>query len=244
MLTPTPPSASAMSPTPSSGSAMPPTSPSGLNLLIIGAGGGIGRQSTELALQAGHHVTAILRDPLKLPLSHPNLNLVKGDILHPETFEQYLLAADLVISAIGVSGSSLGNDKPTTLYSTGNASLITAMKRTGAKRIFFISASAIEISPVLPFYVRFAEKYIVQKLLKHMYADLREMEKLVKESDLTWTIVRPPRLTDSPATGQYRTAINTFLKNCLKISRGDVAHFMIHNVCNEATYKGIIEIGY
>ncbi len=214
------------------------------NILIIGAAGGIGRQATELALQAGHHVTAVLRDPLKLPLSHPNLNLVKGDILHPETFEQYLLAADLVISAIGVSGGGFGSDKPTTLYSAGNASLITAMKRTGAKRVFFISASAIELSPVLPFYVRFAEKYIVQKLLKHMYADIREMERLVKESDLSWTIVRPPQLTDKAATGRYRTATNTFLKNCLKISRSDVAHFMINNAFNEATYKSIIEIGY
>jgi putative NADH-flavin reductase len=214
------------------------------NILIIGAAGGIGRQSTELALAAGHHVTAILRDPRKLPLSHPNLNLFKGDILHPETYEQHLPATDLVVSAIGVSGSGLGSDKPTTLYSAGNAALIAAMKRTGAKRVFFISASAIEISPALPFYVRLAEKYIVQKLLKHMYADLREMEKLIKESDLSWTIVRPPRLTDKAVTGHYRTAVNSFLKNCLQISRGDVAHFMIHNSFNEATYKGIVEIGY
>lgn len=214
------------------------------NILIIGAAGGIGRQATELALAANHRVTAILRDPGKLPLTHPNLNLVKGDILYPETFEKCLPGADLVISAIGVSGSSLGNDKPTTLYSAGNAALITAMKRTAAARVFFISASAIEISPVLPFYVRLAEKYIVQQLLKHMYADLRAMEKLVKESDLNWTIVRPPRLTDGAATGHYRTAINSFLKNCLKISRGDVAHFMIHNAFNEATYKGVVEIGY
>ncbi|HEY4289556.1 MAG TPA: NAD(P)H-binding protein [Puia sp.] len=214
------------------------------NILIIGANGGIGRQSVDLALKANHHVTAILRDPAKLPLTHPNLTKVKGDIFHPETYHQYLSATDFVISAIGVSGAGFGSDKPTALYSEGNAALIRTLQQAGPKRVFFISASAIEISPVLPFYVRFVEKFIVQKLLKHMYADLGRMEAIIKNSSLEWTIIRPPQLTDKTVTGHYRTAVNTFLKNCLKISRADVAHYMIHNAKNEATYKAVVEIGY
>jgi len=143
-----------------------------------------------------------------------------------------------------IGGGGFGSDKPTTLYSEGNATLINAMEQAGTRRVFFISASAIEISPVLPFYVRFAEKFIVQKLLRHMYADLRQMEALIKKSGLDWTIIRPPHLTDKAVTGHYRTAINSFLKNCLKISRSDVAHFMIHQAHNEAIYKAIVEIGY
>jgi putative NADH-flavin reductase len=212
-------------------------------LLIIGANGGIGRQCVELALQAGHHVTALLRDPTKLDIGHPNLEIIKGDIMRPETFENYLENNDAIISAIGVSGG-FGSDKPTTLYSLGNETLLQTMDKKGIKRAFFISASAIEISPVLPFYVRLAEKYIVQKLLKHMYADLTLMEKLIKESNADWTIIRPPQLSDKPVTGNYRIAINTFLKNCLKISRADVAHFIINNIDNTATYKAVIEIGY
>jgi putative NADH-flavin reductase len=135
-------------------------------------------------------------------------------------------------------------NKPTTLYSDGNRNLLKAMKKRGAKRAFFISASAIEISPVQPFYVRLVTKYIVQKLLGHGYADQRIMEKLIKESDTNWTIMRPPRLTDKPVTGRYRFAINRFLENCLSISRADVAQFMINNINNEATYKATIEIAY
>jgi putative NADH-flavin reductase len=215
-----------------------------MHILILGAAGGIGRQSVELAIANGHHVTAILRNPAKLTLTHPNLTIQKGDILQPDTFEKYLPGIDLVISAIGISGSGFGNDKPTTLYSAGNASLITAMQRAGSRRAFFISASAIEISPVLPFYVRLVAKYIIQRLLKHMYADLRRMEQEIKNSTLDWTIIRPPQLTDKPMTGQYRTAIGSFLKNALKISRADLAHYMLNNATNTATYKSIIEIGY
>ena len=212
-------------------------------LLIIGANGGIGRQCIELALRAGHQVTALLRDPAKLDIGHPNLEIIKGDIMRPETYESHLENKDAVIPAIGVSGG-FGSDKPTTLYSLGNETLLQIMNKKGIQRAFFISASAIEISPVLPFYVRLVEKYIVQKLLKHMYTDLTTMEKLIKESNTNWTIIRPPQLSNKPVTGNYRVAINTFLKNCLKISRADVAHFLVNNIDSAATYKAVIEIGY
>jgi putative NADH-flavin reductase len=212
-------------------------------LLVIGANGGIGRQCIEIALKAGHQVTAVLRNPANLTLTHHNLEVVQGDIMYPETFEKYLASTDAVISAIGVKGGLL-SDKPTTLYSQGNANLLAAMSKMGVSRVFFISASAIEISPVLPFFIRLVAKYIVQNLLRNMYDDLRKMEKLVKESNSTWTIMRPPQLNDKPVTGNYRFAINSFLKNCLSISRADVAHFIINNIGNEATYKTTIEIGY
>ncbi|WP_419701731.1 NAD(P)-dependent oxidoreductase [Mucilaginibacter sp. NFX135] len=212
-------------------------------LLIIGANGGIGRQCVELALDAGHRVTALVRNPANLPLMHQNLEVVQGDLLIPSTFEKYLAGNDAIISAIGVKGGMFG-DKPTTLYSDGNANLLRAMENAGVKRCFFISASAIEISPVIPFFVRLIAKYVIQKLLKYMYADLRKMELIIKQSDARWTIIRPPQLTDQPVTGHYRIAINDWLKDCLKISRADVAHFIIHNVNNPAVIKTTVEIGY
>jgi putative NADH-flavin reductase len=212
----------------------------GLNILVIGANGGIGRQTVDLALAAGHKVTALVRNPANLTLTHANLEIVKGDIMRPESFERYLENKDAIISALGASEAT----KPTTLYSQGSRNLLNVMKKMGVRRVFFISASALEISPLLPFYVRFVAKYVVQKLLKYMYADLRIMEKLVKESDMDWTIMRPPRLTDKPVTGHYRFAVNEFLKNCLRISRADVAHFMLNNIAIKATYKTTIEIAY
>ncbi|MES1159722.1 MAG: SDR family oxidoreductase [Bacteroidota bacterium] len=210
-----------------------------MNIVVIGANGGVGKQTVELALKAGHHVTALLRNPAKLTLTHPNLEVVKGDILVPGSLDGILENKDVIISAIGIKGRG-----PTTLYSLGNSHLLDAMKRKGARRIFFISASALDISPVLPFFVRLVAKYVVQKILRNMYVDLREMERLVKTSETDWTIMRPPRLTDRPVTGHYRFAINQFLKNCLNISRADLAHFMIHNVTNTATFNSTIEIAY
>ena len=126
----------------------------------------------------------------------------------------------------------------------GNSRLLQAMKGAGTRRAFFISASAVEISPVLPFYARLAARYILQKLLRHMYADLRTMEQLIRSSGADWTIIRPPRLTDGPETGRYRYSVNNFLPNSLSISRADVAHFMIHHLADTTTYNGVVELGY
>ena len=213
------------------------------NILVMGAAGGIGRQVVEQALASGHHVTAVLRHPAKLPLSHAHLELIQGDILHPETYEGHLGSQDVVISAIGVSGGMFG-DKPTRLYSEGNATLLGAMRRRGVRRLYVISATAIEVSPVLPLFVRLVEKYVIQKLLRHMYADLRRLEALVRESDADWTIVRPPQLSDKALTGKYRVCVNGFLRNCLNISRADVAHFMLQHVRDTGMYRGTVEIGY
>jgi putative NADH-flavin reductase len=118
------------------------------------------------------------------------------------------------------------------------------MKQSGPRRAFFISASAVETNPLLPFFVRLVSKYIIQKLLSNMYTDLRLMEKLVKETDLDWTIVRPPQLTDSKVTGNYRIAVNRFLRNGLKLSRADTAHFMLSHIRSEDMFRSVVEIGY
>ncbi|HEY4209172.1 MAG TPA: NAD(P)H-binding protein [Puia sp.] len=213
-----------------------------MNILIIGANGGIGRQAVDQALAAGHVTTALVRNPANLPLTHPLLKIVQGDVMQPHTFENYMSGQDAVISALGVKGGPF-NDKPTTLYSEGNARCMEVMKKYGVDRAFFISSSAIETSPALPFYVRWAAR-ILQRLLRHMYADQLEMERLVKASGMRYTIIRPPRLLDKPATAQYRVAINSFLKNSLNIARADVAHFMIHHLRDPATYQATVEIGY
>jgi hypothetical protein len=110
------------------------------------------------------------------------------------------------------------------------------------QRVFFISASAIVISPLQPLLVRWLTKYVLQKILRHMYADIRIMEGIIKASDACWTIVRPPRLTNRPATGHYRVAINEHVRNGFSIARADVAHFMLNNISNPTTFRTTVEI--
>ncbi len=213
------------------------------HLLVIGGNGGIGRQCIEQGLLAGYRVTAVLRTPSKLTLSHPDLDIVQGDVTKPATILKHLAHKNAIISAIG-TGGSFGNDHPTTLYSQGAATILAEMKKTTARRVFFISSSAIEVNPLNSWFVRIVTQYVVARLLKHMFNDLRTLEAVVKTSDLDWTIIRPPRLTNEASRGQYRYAINEFLPHCLTIARADVAHFIVNHLTDSTTFRTTLEIAY
>jgi putative NADH-flavin reductase len=210
-----------------------------MNLVVLGANGGIGNMVVRQALNAGHNVTAILRTPGKLEIRHPNLQIVRGDVMKPGTLNEYLKNKDVVISSIG--NSSL---KKMTLYSMGNKNLINSLNTIGVTRAFFISASGLEVNPTHSLLVRLATRFILQSLLRNMYSDLWAMEKIIKESNINWTIIRPPRLVDSPVTGNYRTAIEGFLNKGLKISRADVAHFIVNNLTNKTIVRKVVEVAY
>ena len=210
-----------------------------LNIAVLGANGGIGKHVVLQALDAGHHVTAILRTPAKLSVVHSNLEIVQGDVLKPDTLEAHLKNKDAVISAIGKNSF-----KKTTLYSKGNKNLINAMEKAGTNRAFFISASGLEVNPTHNLMVKFATKFILQTLLRNMYADLWRMERIIKDSHIDWTIMRPPKLLDKAVTGDYRIAVDKYLEKGFSIARADVAHFMIHNIGNPSVLKKTVEIAY
>ncbi len=215
---------------------MPPALPT---LLVIGANGGIGLAAVQQALALHYRVIAMVRDPAKLPLTHPHLLIVKGDVLQAETYAGSLPGVVAVISALGVR-----HNRPTTLYSQGNAILLEQMERAGVRRIFCISASGLDINPTHPFLVRWLTRNVLQKILRNMYADLRKMEVIVEDSSLDWTLVRPPRLTDKAVTGRYRVSIGQPLSGGYSIARADVAHFMLTGIAEQSLFQKRVEIGY
>lgn len=207
------------------------------HILVIGANGGVGKHAVEQALQQGHVVTAMVRNPSLFKLNHTNLRVVTGDVLHPETYENHVADKDAIIFAVGITGF-----KPTDLYSRGAKNLMQVMAKTTARRAYFISASGLSVNPTHSLIVRLATKFILQKLLKNMYADLERMESYIRSSALDWTIMRPPRLTNKPVAGRYRFAVNELVDNGLTISRADLAHFMLANISNEAIFRTTVEI--
>ncbi|WPU97810.1 SDR family oxidoreductase [Mucilaginibacter sp. cycad4] len=209
------------------------------SIVVLGANGGIGREVVKQALAEGHYVTAILRTPKKLTITHENLKVIQGNILDPKSLLEAFEGNDIVVSAIG--NNSI---KKTTLFSEGSKNVIEAIEFIGINRAFFISASGIDVNPTHSWIVRFATKYILQTILRNVYADQVLMENLIKKSRIDWTIVRPPKLLDKPKTGLYRVSTQGFLNNGLSISRADVAHFILNNLDNSNTVHKTVEIAY
>lgn len=209
-------------------------------LIVFGATGGTGREVVKQALDRGHEVTIIVRNPMSFSIQHPRLKIVQGDVLQSSTFALHMQGIDAVISCLGVRNSR----QPTTLYSTGIKNIISAMTTANVQRLICISAGALYVNKEMGFFVSMLTKLVLQKILKEMYADMRLMEHIVEESKLNWTIIRPPMLKNKPFTGVYRTAITGHIKHPFSIARADLADFMLNIITNSKTYKTKAEISY
>src|ERR1044071_671169 len=105
-----------------------------MKLIIFGASGGIGRALTQHALTQGHHVTAVVRNPTDLPVTHGLLSVVRGDVTNAARVGQSVEGHDMVFCTLGA-----GSRKPTTLYSVAARNVTEGMKAHGVRRLMFLS---------------------------------------------------------------------------------------------------------
>jgi uncharacterized protein YbjT (DUF2867 family) len=225
-----------------------------VKLTIIAPTGGVGRQLLAQALDAGHDVTAVARNPAKLPpgvLATMNARIVTSDLAapDPQVLETAIAGADAVLSALGPH-----NNSDAGIAAPGTRAIITAMRAAGVRRIVAISASPVSTtpSPGRPdpprhdpgdgFFIRHLGVRIAKTLFGNVYDDLARMEDIMRESDLDWTILRPPQLTGKPLTGRYRTAYGRNLRRGRSVSRADVAHFMLAALDQPETIGQVIGI--
>jgi putative NADH-flavin reductase len=202
-----------------------------MKLAIFGASGATGTCLVQQAIAAGHEVTAVVRDPARLAVPpHQRLRVITADISDPASLSPAVAGADAVLSAIGPHGSG-----PTTISQDSARSIIQAMRASGVRRLLTVSGSIVTDTGEGPV-MRYLLKPLVRRtLLRRVCTDMRRAEDEVSTSHLDWTIMRPPRLTDKPATGTYRTAIDRNLPRGYTISRADLAACMLTLLPDPAT---------
>jgi putative NADH-flavin reductase len=204
-----------------------------VRLTIFGASGGTGTQLVRQALERGHEVTAVVRDPARLDVpAHDRLNVVTADVTDPAAIEQPVAGADAVVSALGPRGTG-----PTTVCQDGARGITEAMAKTGVRRFLMVSAAGIVTDPGDGPLTRHIAKPILQRILRHAFADLRRAEEEVRDGDLDWTIVRPPRLTDKEGTGRFRTATDRSIRGGVRISRADLATGILALIPDDSTIQ-------
>jgi len=192
-------------------------------LALFGATGGVGRRVLDLALAEGHHVVALCRDPSRLDVAHDRLTVVEGDVLDPDAVARVVGACDSVLVALGAPAMSKSR-----VRSEGTAVIVRAMQRTGVRRLLCVSVyGAAETYADLPWLYRHV---IFPLYLRRAVADHERQEAIIADSDLDWTIVRPPNLTDGPRTGRYDAGFGSMQGRSLNISRADVADLMLREL--------------
>ncbi len=196
-----------------------------MKLLIIGGTGKTGQQLIRQGLERGHTITALVRNPKKVKQEHPNLHVVQGNVLERESLNKVVLGQDAVLSALGHKRFIL----PSTVLTEGTRNLIAAMKQEGVKRFLCITSLGINESRYrLGLYYTL---FTIPVILYFYFRDKARQERLIRVSDLDWTIIRPGQLTNGRQKNTYRHDENAGSYILTKlISRADVAHFMLEQL--------------
>ena len=202
-----------------------------MKLTIFGATGATGTELARQALDAGHEVTAVVRDPGRMSVPvQSRLTVITADVMDPAAIIPAVADADAVITAIaphGVGRSTLRQDS--------THSIMQAMGKAGARRLLFVSGSVVADEGE-SFYLRYLLKPVARStFLRNVTADFAATEAEIHASDLDWTIFRPPSLNNKPASGAYRTAVDRSVPHCFAISRADLAACMLTALDDPAT---------
>lgn len=100
-----------------------------MKILVLGATGGTGKHLVEQALRAGHEVSALVRDPMKITIRDPKLTVTKGDVTAAEDLEKALADIEVVIGALGP------RNKTDPVCATAASATVKAMEKRCVKRL-------------------------------------------------------------------------------------------------------------
>ena len=197
-----------------------------MKLIIFGAGGGLGSTLVAQALTKNHEITAFVHDADDTQPS--GIRVVVGDVNDADAVAKAVTGQDAVIDAIG--GQTPW--KQTGLEQEAARNIVVAMQRAGVRRLVVTSAMGVgDSSDVADFAFR---NVVAPTFLRGTIKDKGEMEDEVETTSLDWVIVRPAVLTDGKLTGNIKVFEPDAKDKAHKISRADVAAFMLEQLTSDA----------
>lgn len=205
-----------------------------MKFAVVGASGRTGRELGRTATAAGHEVVAVVRDPSRLP--DPPGEVRVADASDVAALTTALKGVDAVASCLGpVPGES-----PHVLRD-GITAILAAMDGAGVRRLVAISASGWLVDGDDPL-SRYVAKPILKRALAEANADLEAMERIIRASDVDWTIMRPPRLQDRPGTGRYKSRRDGNVRWAWTITRPDLALAMLDALTDDTAVGQAISV--
>lgn len=203
-----------------------------LNIIVFGATGKTGHHIVSGALKNGHMVTAFVRDPSKLSITHPNLHIQTGEITNYEDVDRVIKAKnyDVAYSAIGSKG--MFKREPLLIQAMHN--IVKVLEKNGVGKFIHISFIGVRSDAGK---LGWLYKLIFPNVMINLLRDHREKDTLIKQSSLNWILVQPPTLTVGPYSGKYvhETQIQIDKSRTLKLSRANLADFML-KLLDDSTY--------
>jgi len=221
-----------------------PTAPSGMpsrhpptRVLIVGATGGTGRQLVAHALARGLTVTAFVRNPSSLPLDHPYLTVIQGDVLDYPSVDVAMRGQEGVLCALGHRRFFY----PTRILSEGTRNLLRAMETHGVRRL--VCETSLGIGDSAGRMGLYYTLFVIPIILPFYFWDKTRQERAIAKSAMEWVIVRPGVLTNGAERGSYRYGrhVGSFLWT-VRVSRADVAEFMLNQLAGDTYLQSAVGV--
>lgn len=190
-----------------------------MKIAVIGATRGIGLAMVKAALADGHEVTALVRDPARMPVSDPHLHIIPGDAEDPSAVARTVDGQDVVCDCLGTKKVT----QAVTMFSRSAENLSKALK----PEQLLIAVTGIGSGDSKGAGGFLYDCIFMPLILRRMYADKDRQEDIIRSKVARWIIVRPGFLTNGPHTGRYRALTNLRGIRGGKISRADVADFLL-----------------
>ncbi|XP_076035461.1 flavin reductase (NADPH)-like [Oratosquilla oratoria] len=213
-----------------------------LRVVVLGATGKTGVEVVQQAIQEGHTVTAVVRDPSKITFSDVNLRVVVGDVFDSTSLTAKMVGQDAVISCLGFSR----NPQPVTGYTESCKAIVTAMRTSNVNRLVCMTSWYTDVQDTSR--LGFMIKWMLLPFLRPVLTNMKEMEDYISTcSDINYTVVRPPGLGTGARTklpmsvAEGETMVDTG-SSFNQTSRSDVAAFMLSCLMTSNYNKKMIAI--
>ncbi len=210
-----------------------------MKIVIFGANGVTGKILTKQALDSGYTVTAVTRHPETFPLRDARLHVMGGDVFDLALVEQAVSGQDAVLSTLGVPFSR----EPVTIYSRGMANIMQAMNHSSVRRVVCVSSSATGTNHDTGggfIFDKILQPIVMSTIGKTTYADMKQMETLLMNSELNWTVVRPSGLFETSAVTDYQIAEDHIRRQFT--SRADLADCMLKLLTTDQYSRKVIAV--
>jgi putative NADH-flavin reductase len=199
-----------------------------MNIVVYGASGMIGQRITQEALNRGHKVTAVVRNPSRLTLTHPNLTVEQGNMLDPNDVARVVAGHDAVINATRQPVNEPGQS-----YSDAAHALIEGLTRAGVRRLIVVGgAGSLEVAPGL----QLVDTPDFPPAWKPGALAMRDALDIYRNADLDWTYFSPAGfISPGERTGKYRTGTEQLVtdeKGESRISAEDYAVALVDELEN------------
>lgn len=209
-----------------------------MKLAVFGATGRTGRPLVGRALAEGHEVRALVRDPSRVSLDHERLTVVRGDVLDAAKVEETIFGADAVLGALGHTKTS-----PRDVQARGTQNIVAAMQKLGVRRLVSLTGAGVRDARDEPKLVDRVIVLLLKRLQPAVLEDGVRHAEVIRASGLEWVIVRGPWLTEGPRKGGYRVGV-VGKNSGTRISRADLADFMLRQVTDDAHLRGMPVVSY